>query len=151
MALRSRSPGVDRGIAMTKSALLIVMMASACSGDASVMEITRSPLGPCALSAVPFTVADVAIEGDELVTDVVTTGSCAAPSFTVCWDGSVADTLPAQVDLVVTFTPNRGTCAAMRTDRLRVDLGVLRDQRPLGINVLDEDGYNESTPSVLFE
>jgi hypothetical protein len=136
---------------MTKSTLLIVMMASACSGGASGVEISRSSPGRCELSTLPFTVGHLAVEGDDLVTDVVTTGMCAPLAFSVCWDGAVSDTLPGQVDLVVTFKPDHGTCAAMRTDRLRIDLGVLRDQRPLDINVLDEEGYNENTPGVRFE
>lgn len=151
MALRSPARRGDGGLVTTKAALLIVMMASACSGDASVVEITRSSPGPCELSTLPFTIGHLAVEGDELVTDVVTTGSCAPLTFSVCWDGAVSDTLPGQVDLVVTFKPNHGTCAALRTDSLRVDLGVLRDQRPLDINVLDEEGYNENTPRVRFE
>jgi hypothetical protein len=142
--------GQRDGGAMPNKALLVVIMTAACSGDSSVVEITQSATAPCALSTAPFTISDVAIDGDELVANIATSGSCTSPRFSVCWDDAVVDTLPAQVDLVVTYKPGGGTCEALRTDRVRVDLGVLRDLRPLIVNLLDEDGYNETTPRADF-
>jgi len=136
---------------MSRIALLVAIMASACSGDSSVVEITRSAPGPCALSTVPFTISDLAIDGDELVANIATNGSCASPRLSVCWDDGIIDTFPIQVDLVMTYQASDRTCEAQRIDRVRVDLGVLRDHRPLVVNVLDEEGYNENTPEIEFD
>lgn len=136
---------------MNRLGLMMVIMASACAGDSSVVEVTRLSHGTCERSGLPLTLGNLAIERDELISDVTTPGTCEAPTFSVCWDGSVFDSIPGQVDLMVRYKPNGGACEGSRTDHVRIDLGVLGDERPLDLNVLDDHGFYEGSARIRFE
>ncbi|NLE49128.1 MAG: hypothetical protein GX614_12065 [Sandaracinaceae bacterium] len=74
----------------------------------------------------PFRLDAAKIVGDELHVDVGYGGGCKAHEFTLCWDGSFAESHPVQARLSLHHEANGDGCDAYISETRSFDLSELR-------------------------
>ncbi|MDX2086760.1 MAG: hypothetical protein SFX73_02865 [Kofleriaceae bacterium] len=83
-------------------------------------------IGRCADAANDdYQLADVKVEGNQLLVDVRYGGGCEEHTFRMCWDGGFAESLPVQARLKLHHDGNGDACEALRYTSLAVDLTTL--------------------------
>jgi hypothetical protein len=80
------------------------------------------------------------IEGTCLALTVRYSGGCEAHDFQLHWDGTILESYPAQVHMVLVHSGKRDGCQRMVTETLRFELGSLLDPKggPLDIGISAE-------------
>ena len=101
-----------------------------------------------------FDLGQVAADRPLLQIPVDTGGGCAAHRFAACWDGSVFDTSPASVRIVLTHDAGGDMCDALLMFDLTLDLTpvLAKYAPPLSIIVAGAQAQvSGTTGSVLIE
>lgn len=143
---------------LRKSTLLVLLLASACAtdhddqadGTTSPLKITTCP-GP---RTDAYLLGDLTIEGSVLHAQVSAGGGCKQHSFSVCWDGAVADSAPPQARLDLAYNAHGDPCDAQVNHDVQIDLASLPDwlERPVVFHVTGAGGQiPDSTNSVTYE
>jgi hypothetical protein len=87
-------------------------------------------------------VEDAEISGDILTAQLGFGGGCEPHDLGLCWDGSVAESSPAQVWLTIAHDAHGDSCEAWLTETLAVDISALQvDASPLTVHL---EGFSES-------
>lgn len=99
------------------------------SDTLAIASCSRTP------STDAYTLGQVSFDGGDLVARVATGGGCRTHRFAACWDGSVEDSQPPQVNVQLVHDAGGDTCDALLTYDLRIDVARLRDLRPVVVHV----------------
>lgn len=113
-----------------KTMLLGALLVSACVADRSgeAGDVRDQPTQPLAIDTCPgrptdpYTLGGLTIVGDVLDVAVATGGGCAQHSFSVCWNGAVADSFPPQASLELAYDAHGDTCDALIMQHVQLDL-----------------------------
>lgn len=116
---------------------------TAADTGAIVTPVTADPTACRALrktdpgTSNPIASLEGKIEGTCLALTVSYSGGCEAHDFQLHWDGTILESYPAQVNMVLVHSGKRDGCQRMVTETLRFDLGGLLDpvNGPLDIGV----------------
>lgn len=140
-----------------KPSLLVLLLASACATDPASNDTPSQPLqvGRCPGAATnPFFIGNLEIQGTILHAEVAGGGGCRPHSFSVCWNGAVADSYPPQVSLELAYDAHGDPCDALITHDVQIDLTSLPDWvgRPVVFHISGAKGQiPDSTNSVTYE
>jgi len=138
---------------MRRIALFSVVGGAACMTDApNTSATTGAAIGTCHNTTTQgYTLGSVSTDGTTLLVDALTAG-CATQSFAMCWDGSVLDSNPPQVNLELSFMEHGYHCDIVVTHDLRFDLAPIRRAAsvPLTIHVLGAAGQEAGTTNTVL-
>ena len=98
-------------------ALWMGVVSAGCTSNDGALKIAACPVA----ASDPFTLGMVTAEHDQLFVDV-TTSACAKHTFSVCCDGAIVDSEPAQIVLSLSHDAHGDACATMATARVQIDL-----------------------------
>lgn len=73
----------------------------------------------------PLNLTAMTVEGETLRVGVQYGGGCAAHAFAACWDGTVLDTAPPRLRLVVHHDGNGDACDALLSHDVLIDVSEL--------------------------
>jgi hypothetical protein len=65
------------------------------------------------------------LSGSDLLVTVEYGGGCEVHDWTLCWDGSFAESFPVQAFLTLDHDANNDTCLALLTEQITFDLSEL--------------------------
>lgn len=85
----------------------------------------------------PLTVSHAQVEGDKLIATVQYGGGCAEHTFTACWNGALAKSMPPQATLRIIHDAGGDTCRARKTEALSLDLKEAGFSKPTTIHLHD--------------
>jgi hypothetical protein len=143
-------PGMMLRIALVMASILGPACTNQLPQDTTQVAIDQR----CSSAAGPSDSYDLGqplIDGNDLVIPALTGGGCQPHSFSLCWDGSVFDSYPPQVDLALRHDAHGDVCDALLTFDLQIDIApvLTRFGRPLVINVLGASSQLEGTTSSV--
>jgi len=72
-----------------------------------------------------YTVAEFSVQDDVLTVFVSYSGGCETHSWELCWDGSIAESMPQQVWFELGHEANNDTCEAMVSEEIAFDISSL--------------------------
>jgi hypothetical protein len=94
-----------------------VVSAGCTSASDGALKIAACP----AAASDPVTLGTLTMDHEQLFVDVTTSG-CAKHTFSVCWDGALADSEPPQIILPLSHDAHGDMCATMATSLVQIDL-----------------------------
>lgn len=114
--------------------LLPCLLALAACGTSA--PVPPEPLSDCAARD-PIDVAGLSIDGSTLDIEYGHGGGCAEHQYSVCWDGSVDDSVPAHTLLTLWHDDGGDGCEAYLSGTYSVDVQSVLDVtgRPVDITV----------------
>ena len=126
------------------------------SSGTTVTPVTTDPMACRALRRTDpgagHTIASLEgkIEGTCLALTVRYSGGCEAHDFQLHWDGTILESYPAQVHMVLVHSGKPDGCQRMVTETLHFELGDLLDPKngPLDIGIVAE---GVSGIGILFD
>ncbi len=149
---------------MTRRLLLVAALLSGCDelkedAEDSAVEDTAIPddsgtavsvgvlsMCPEGTPFDPVTIDGAGISGDQLTVDLGFGGGCEAHDLGLCWDGSVAESYPAQVWLAVAHDAHGDSCEAWLSETMTVDISALQVAgTPVTVHL---DGWSSSLSYV---
>lgn len=105
-------------------------------GDAPPLEARAVAVGRCVdPDKDPIIVSSARIEGERLIATVQYGGGCEEHTFSACWDGVIAESMPTQTSLRIIHDANGDTCRARKTQALSLDLKPLARAKPTIISL----------------
>jgi hypothetical protein len=104
--------------------LCFAVMSSACATEGPATSSDALPIEACQVGRTSdsFDLGQPSVQTGMLVIPVVVGGGCATHSFAICWNGSVLDSQPGQVDLALSHDAHGDHCDAALSRTLQVDL-----------------------------
>lgn len=101
---------------------LSLLLLAACEEDGG-LDGTGTALEQCSTDPIDdVTVSSVAVSGDSLELEASVGGGCGDHEFQLCWDGSVMESDPPQVNVFLIHDGNGDSCEAELTEELSFDL-----------------------------
>ncbi|MFT5685073.1 MAG: hypothetical protein ACI8RZ_006019 [Myxococcota bacterium] len=129
---------------MIKPLLLTALLLSGCDELGEDTEVSVGVLSECpeGTPADAVWVDSASISGDQLTVDLSFGGGCETHDLGLCWDGSVAESDPAQVWLTVAHDAHNDSCEALLSESLTVDISELQVAgTPVTVHL---DGWSDS-------